>query len=190
MPEPGAIGAAHVLGWVVTALAFAGNLFWNWRNRQHIDETAQQIRVDQHKRDVWDRHRSRIEERLEGLTSFVAKLPSQVAAMMPREKKDKAVPLKMFILELNAEHDALSSALSDTDDSAYCHGSRWAEKAYGDVSEQESSWDVLLERIQKASRCRKLDNQIDILTQLQAPMREIELAVRAEIRENEFCYQP
>ncbi|MHA6333186.1 hypothetical protein ACXYL9_05830 [Qipengyuania sp. CAU 1752] len=188
MSEPGGIGAPHIVGWVVTAAAFGGNLWWNWLNRKHANQLADDIRTEGFQKEIWDRHRGRIETQLEEFVTFVLNLPAQILAF-PGDA-EQAISLDIFELNLNVAHDGLARALSETNNSAYCHGEHWEEKAFGKQYDSEQSWDLLLSGFARAGRCKKRHTQVDALKELKAHALEIEYEVRVEIRKQEYRYHP
>lgn len=188
MGAAGGVGAAQVIGWVVTGIVFVINFGWNIANRRHANDLAREIRQENHQNEVWDRHRIRIEERLSGFVTFVENLPGQALTSAGGQKK--AVDLALWGYQLNVAHDGLGRALTDADQSQYCHGTNWRQKANGRYDGAESSWDTILALLEKAGEVKKVSEQVELLKEMIGSALEIETAVRFEINDVEHLYRP
>lgn len=181
------IALSQWIGWGVTALAFAGNLYWNALNREHTNKIANDIRRENFERDVWERHRARIDDRLEELTSYVSELPGQLLALpLPSDSKT----LEIWGYNLTLLHDSLARALTEADASAYCDGSAWEALASGNVHGSESSWDLVLSLFEEARISETEDARLKKLKKMNVYVMEIERVIRARMRDADFRYQP
>jgi hypothetical protein len=186
-PDSG-VHTAQVVGWIVTFVAFLGNLVWNWRNRLHTNELAANLRFEQHSRDNWSRLRARIESKLDELVEAACEAPSTVKALPDGSTASQV--LEMLNLDLVGKQDRLARALQEADVSHYTNYEDWANAGSGLPHGNETSWDLLLAKFEEAGQAA---NEADVFARL-VEMRpfalEIEHAVKEKVRGQEWFFEP
>ena len=188
MAAGGGIGAAQILGWIVTGAAFGGNLLWNWLNRRHTNRVAETIRLEQYAKEVWERHRIRIESRLEEFVSCVQELPGQMLTYPGFA--ERAASMDIWGYNLTLLHDSLARALAQADHSAYCEGSSWQAAAAGRDHGTEHSWDLAMTAFEQAREAVDEESQLTLINSLAPYALEIELLIHHKIQEADYRYQP
>lgn len=188
MPNSNVVGAPQIIGWVITAVAFGGNMLWNYLNRVHTNELAAGIRKDQYAREVWGRLRARVETKLDDFVAQVIQLPGQIATMQPAP--DLSAFLDVMGHGVVALHDGLATALTDLDSSAFCFGDDWANAAFGETIGLETSWDLMLVELGAATAASDVAASLIHLKAMGPLVRQIEAAVRDLIRKQDWQHEP
>lgn len=188
MADQNSLQTAQFIGWAVTFAAFAGNMWWNFKNRQHSNKLASEIRQEQYSREIWSRHRSQIEERLEEFVSGVCGLPGQLRAL--DELVNPAKSIDLWGYQIMILHDALSRALRAADENTYCRFADWEDAANGRAHNSEASWDILMSLFELAKAENGFDGQIEHIKRMAGYAMEIEGTIRVKIRDVDFLYQP
>lgn len=188
MQPPSSINTPQIVGWLLTAAAFAGTMYWNFANRRHTNRIANDIRREKFEQDVWERHRARIDSRLEELTSFVSNLPGQILAMPPGINHEPQ--LEIWGLNLSLLHDSLARALAEADQSIHCNGDDWEIAAQGATHGTEKSWDIVLSLFGQASSENDIKVSIKHLRSMNSYTLEIERLIRRKMQAADYHYEP
>ena len=188
MPTSADITAPLVIGWCVTALAFAGNLVWNFKNRQHTDNLGRDIRREKHELDIWLRHRSKIENRAEEFTTFVANLPGQVLALAPTA--DPKLSLPVWGYNVSLLHDSLARALAEADKSTYCYGNNWESLAQGGQNGHETNWDSILSLMSASEQLTTANEIVIAFKKMSVHALEIDRIIQHALNDCDFKYHP